>query len=46
MSDKTKNIIEWIECIVIAIVLAVLIRYFIGTPTMVKRINVSNSKTR
>ena len=47
MSDKTKNIIEWIECIVIAIVLAVLIRYFIGTPTIVKkRINVSNSKTR
>lgn len=37
MSDKTKNIIEWIECIVIAIVLAVLIRYFIGTPTIVKK---------
>ena len=37
MSDKTKNMIEWIECIVIAIVLAVLIRYFIGTPTIVKK---------
>ena len=37
MSDKTKNIIEWIECIVIAIVLAILIRYFIGTPTIVKK---------
>lgn len=37
MSDKTKNIIEWIECIVISIVLAVLIRYFIGTPTIVKK---------
>ena len=37
MSDKTKNIIEWIECIVIAIVFAVLIRYFIGTPTIVKK---------
>ncbi len=37
MSDKTKNMIEWIECIVIAIVLAILIRYFIGTPTIVKK---------
>lgn len=37
MSDKTKNMIEWIECIVIAIVFAILIRYFIGTPTIVKK---------
>lgn len=37
MNDKTKNMIEWIECIVIAIVLAILIRYFIGTPTIVKK---------
>lgn len=37
MSDKTKNMIEWIECIIIAIVLAILIRYFIGTPTIVKK---------
>ena len=37
MSDKTKNMIEWIECMVIAIVLAILIRYFIGTPTIVKK---------
>lgn len=37
MSDKTKNILEWVECIVIAIVLALLIRYFIGTPTIVKQ---------
>ena len=37
MSDKLKNTLEWIECIVIAIVLAILIRYFVGTPTIVKQ---------
>ena len=36
MSDKLKNILEWIECIVIAIVLALLIRYYVGTPTVVQ----------
>lgn len=36
MSEKAKNILEWIECIVIAVVLALLIRYYIGTPTIVK----------
>lgn len=36
MNKKTKNILEWIECIVIAIILALLIRYFIGTPTVVQ----------
>jgi len=37
IKDKVKNILEWIFCIIIAIVLALLIRYFIGTPTVVKR---------
>lgn len=37
MSDKAKNILEWIECIVIAIVLALLIRYYVGTPTVVQQ---------
>lgn len=37
MSDRTKNILEWIECIVIAVILALLIRYFIGTPTVVQK---------
>ena len=32
-----KNILEWIYCILIAIVIAVMIRYFIGTPTVVKQ---------
>ena len=37
LSDRTKDIIEWIVCILIAFVLALLIRYFIGTPTIVKQ---------
>ena len=36
MNEKVKNILEWIECIVIAIVLALLIRYYVGTPTVVQ----------
>lgn len=34
---KLKDIIEWIYCIIIAVVLALLIRYFIGTPTVVQQ---------
>lgn len=37
MNPKTKNIIEWIYCILIALVLSILFRYFIGTPTVVKQ---------
>ena len=37
MSDKTKNILEWIACFAIAIVLALLIRFYIGTPTVVQQ---------
>ncbi len=36
MSEKTKEILEWVYCIIIALVLAMLFRYFIGTPTIVK----------
>lgn len=36
LNEKTKEILEWIYCIVIALVLAMLFRYFIGTPTIVK----------
>ena len=35
--DKVKDILEWIYCIIIAVVLALLVRYFIGTPTIVKQ---------
>lgn len=40
MSDKksvVKEILEWIYCIVIALALALLIRYFVGTPTVVQQ---------
>ena len=32
-----KVILEWVYCIVIAVVLALLVRYFIGTPTIVQQ---------
>lgn len=35
--EKVKEILEWVYCIIIAIVLALLVRYFIGTPTVVKQ---------
>ena len=37
MSDNVKNILEWVYCIIIALVLALLFRYFIATPTIVKQ---------
>ena len=37
MSDRAKNILEWVYCIAIALVLALLFRYFIATPTIVKQ---------
>lgn len=37
LNDTAKEVLEWVYCIVIALVLALLIRYFIGTPTIVKQ---------
>ena len=37
LSDRVKDILEWIACIVIALVLALTIRYYIGTPTIVQQ---------
>lgn len=37
VNDKIQRILEWIICIIVAIVLAILIRYFIGTPTIVNQ---------
>lgn len=37
MNEKLKDILEWGYCIVIALVLALLFRYFVGTPTIVKQ---------
>ncbi len=36
MNSKVKEVLEWVYCIIIALVLAMLFRYFIGTPTIVK----------
>lgn len=37
MNENVKDILEWIYCIIIAVVLALLFRYYIGTPTIVKQ---------
>ncbi len=39
MNSKIKDILEWAYCIIIALVLAMLFRYFIGTPTIVKQVS-------
>ena len=39
MNEKTKEILEWVYCIIIALVLAMVFRYFIGTPTIVKQVS-------
>ena len=42
MEDKKsiyKEIIEWVYCIIIAVILALLVRYFIGTPTIVQQVS-------
>lgn len=36
MDPKVKDAFEWAACVIAAIVLALLIRYFIGTPTIVE----------
>lgn len=36
VSPKVKNVMEWIFCIIVAIILALLFRHFIGTPTVVQ----------
>ena len=37
--SMTKEILEWVYCIAIAIVLALLVRYFVGTPTIVQQVS-------
>ena len=36
IDPKAKEILEWVYCIIIAVAVALLVRYFIGTPTIVK----------
>ena len=37
MNPKIKNILEWAYCIIIAVVIALEVKYFIGTPTVVRQ---------
>ena len=37
MNEKTKDIIEWVVCIIVAIVLALAIRFYVITPTVVNQ---------
>lgn len=37
MNEKIKDVLEWGYCIIIALVLALLFRYFVATPTIVKQ---------
>lgn len=39
IDPKVKNILEWVYCFIIAIIIALLIKYFIGTPTVVKHVS-------
>ena len=39
MNPKIKNALEWVYCIVIAVVLALLFRYYVGTPTIVQQVS-------
>lgn len=35
--EKVKDILEWVYCIIIAVLIAIVIKYFIGTPTVVQQ---------
>ena len=35
--SRVRDILEWIVCIIIALIIAIVFRYYIGTPTMVKQ---------
>lgn len=37
INPKLKEELEWIGCILIAVILALLVRYYIGTPTIVQQ---------
>ena len=39
INSKAKDAIEWIICIVIAIVIALLVRHYVGTPTVVESVS-------
>lgn len=36
-NNRLKEILEWLYCIIVAVILALAVRYYIGTPTIVKQ---------
>ena len=43
MKSTLREIIEWLICIIIAVVLALVVRYYIGTPTIVQQTSMSHT---
>jgi len=41
MKSTLREIMEWLICIIIAVVLALVVKYFIGTPTIVQQTSMS-----
>lgn len=37
IDPRLKELLEWLYCIIVAVILALAVRYFIGTPTIVKQ---------
>jgi len=37
IKNNSKEILEWVYCIIIAVILALFVRYYIGTPTIVQQ---------
>ena len=35
INPKLKEVLEWAYCIIIAVILALLVKYYIGIPTVV-----------
>lgn len=43
MDPKLKNILEWVYCIVIAIIIALSVKFFVGTPTVVRQTSMDDT---
>lgn len=42
-NEKIKEIVEWIICIIIAVVLALIVRHFVFTPTVVRQFSMEST---
>ncbi len=43
MNPTLKNVLEWVYCIIIAITIALAVKFFIGTPTVVKQSSMNDT---